>query len=82
MERAFPDHHPFGADDLAALRRAAGSRGLVLVTTEKDAARIGAPDLADAILTLPVRLRLDDQAALRALLVAALERARQSPARG
>ncbi len=39
-------------------------------------------DLADAILTLPVRLRFDNQAALRALLVAALERARQSPARG
>jgi tetraacyldisaccharide 4'-kinase len=82
VERAFPDHHPFGADDLTALRRAAGSRGLALVTTEKDAARIGAPDLADAILTLPVRLRFDNQAALRALLVAALERARQSPARG
>jgi tetraacyldisaccharide 4'-kinase len=81
-ERAFPDHHPFSTGDLAALRRDAGSRGLALVTTEKDAARIGARDLADAILALPVRLRLEDEAALRVLLEAALERARQSSARG
>ncbi|HEX2510805.1 MAG TPA: tetraacyldisaccharide 4'-kinase [Microvirga sp.] len=81
-ERAFPDHHPFSTGDLAALRRDAGSRGLALVTTEKDAARIGARDLADAILALPVRLRLEDEAALRVLLEAALERARQSSGRG
>ena len=118
-ERAFPDHHRFSADDLAALSQEAVSRGLVLVTTEKDAARIGtlahraenvrfsalndaplleqsigsipkvastvgsdAQDPTDTILILPVRLRLDDEAALRNLIKEALKRRRQSSVRG
>ncbi|HEU4518073.1 MAG TPA: tetraacyldisaccharide 4'-kinase [Microvirga sp.] len=69
--RPFPDHHPFTAAELRDLRDTARRRGLVLTTTEKDAARIG-PEAEVA--TLPVRLEVDDPAAWRALLVGALTR--------
>ncbi len=35
----FPDHHPFGADELRALERQASGAGAWLVTTEKDRVR-------------------------------------------
>jgi tetraacyldisaccharide 4'-kinase len=35
----FPDHHPFGADELRGLEQRAASAGAWLVTTEKDAVR-------------------------------------------
>jgi tetraacyldisaccharide 4'-kinase len=38
---AFPDHHPFGPDDLQAVARRAGTIGAeAVVTTEKDAVRL------------------------------------------
>ena len=39
--RRFPDHHPYTADELAALTRDAHAAGLTLATTAKDAVRIG-----------------------------------------
>ncbi|MFE1602822.1 tetraacyldisaccharide 4'-kinase [Methylobacterium sp. ID0610] len=67
--RAFPDHHAYGAADLAALERDAARAGLRLVTTEKDRVRLpaGAP-----VAVLPVSLRLADADAvvLRARLAA------------
>ena len=51
--REFPDHHPFSPADLAALRARAAKASLTLVTTEKDAVRLGnAPDIK----VLPVSL--------------------------
>ena len=40
--RAFPDHHLYSARELDALRREAGDRDAVLVTTPKDAVRLPA----------------------------------------
>ncbi|WP_114945215.1 tetraacyldisaccharide 4'-kinase [Microvirga calopogonii] len=69
---SFPDHHRYTAADLAALQQEAEARGLVAVTTEKDFARVAAvrdtkpwPNL----LVLPVRLRIENEAGLRNLLL-------------
>ena len=65
---AFPDHHAFTAREIAGLQARAKRRGAALVTTEKDAARLG--PAAEQLLTLPVRLALEDEASLAALLAA------------
>lgn len=41
----FPDHHPYTADDIEKLKKAAQQQKALLVTTEKDACRIA--DLTD-----------------------------------
>jgi tetraacyldisaccharide 4'-kinase len=73
VARPFPDHHRFSADEVAALRSEASARGLHLVTTEKDAARLAHGeefrDLKTGLLTLPVHLEVEDPAALRDELV-------------
>ncbi len=63
---AFPDHHAFTPREIAGLHARAKRRGVALVTTEKDAARLG--PAAQQLLTLPVRLALEDEAGLCALL--------------
>ncbi len=65
---AFPDHHAFTAREIAGLQGRAKRRGAALVTTEKDAVRLG--PAAEQLLTLPVRLALEDEAGLRALMCA------------
>lgn len=78
--RGFDDHHRYSAADARELLTAAKARGLQLVTTEKDLARMQ----GDAVLTelsansrvLPVRLQFDDEAAVRMLLERTLKRAR------
>ncbi|NEW90295.1 tetraacyldisaccharide 4'-kinase, partial [Rhodopseudomonas sp. WA056] len=77
-QRAFADHHPFTAEELAELAAAARRGGLTLVTTEKDLARIGraAASLGVEIVTLAVTLAFDDEAALRLFLLDRLNRAR------
>ncbi|MFG1477498.1 tetraacyldisaccharide 4'-kinase [Xanthobacter sp. V4C-4] len=75
----FPDHHRFALADLIALKRAAERAGATLVTTSKDMARLGTPDLSalrDGIAVLPVTLAPDVPAALDALLELAATRAR------
>ncbi len=69
---AFPDHHRFKVSELAALRQQIEVLGIQAITTEKDAARIAAlqdaepwPDLT----ALPVRLRIENEAGLRNLLL-------------
>lgn len=69
---AFPDHHHYGATELAALRREAQTRGLQAVTTEKDVARLAATENAEPwpdLMVLPVRLRIENEAGLRNLLL-------------
>ncbi|HMK88235.1 MAG TPA: tetraacyldisaccharide 4'-kinase [Methylocystis sp.] len=63
--REFPDHHSYCARELSALRRAAQAAGAQLVTTEKDAVRIG--DAAD-VRSLKVRLLFERENTVRALL--------------
>ncbi len=69
--RAFADHRPYRAAELAALRRDAAAQGAALVTTAKDFARLP-PDQRAGIGVLSVRLRFDDPAALAAVLAPTL----------
>jgi tetraacyldisaccharide 4'-kinase len=74
--RAFPDHHPYRAEDIRALRAEAEADGLALVTTEKDFVRLaglsdpGSP--VREIEALPVRLVVDEEEILANLLSRAL----------
>ena len=63
--RWFPDHHAYSAAELAALARAAERLSARLVTTQKDARRLGA---GIAVETLPVRLEFERAGAVEALL--------------
>lgn len=81
-QRVFADHHPFTAEDIGAMVREAQAGTLILVTTEKDLARIeGDPALAAyvaQIVPFPVKLRIEDEGVLEDFLKDRLRRARQS----
>ena len=64
---AFADHQPYDDAALARLRRAAAAAHARLVTTAKDAARLG-PLLAPDVAVLDVDLQWDDKDALLRLL--------------
>ncbi|HEY4136048.1 MAG TPA: tetraacyldisaccharide 4'-kinase [Alphaproteobacteria bacterium] len=73
--RAFDDHHPYDAKDVAALAALAAQQGARLVTTAKDAVRWPADAQAVAggdIAVLDVEIAWDDEAALDMLLAARL----------
>jgi tetraacyldisaccharide 4'-kinase len=76
--RAFPDHHSYSPREAKKLLAAAKAKNLVLVTTEKDQARIARmPELAAlhaASVALPVVLEFDDKAALMRRVTEALRR--------
>jgi tetraacyldisaccharide 4'-kinase len=76
--RAFPDHHPYSPQQARELLAAAKGQDLVLVTTEKDQARIArAPELVElraASATLPIVLEFDDETALMRRVTEALRR--------
>ena len=64
---ALSDHQPLGDALMTRLLREARSLGAQVVTTEKDAVRL-APALRAQVMTVPVRLRLDDWGPLDAVL--------------
>jgi tetraacyldisaccharide 4'-kinase len=72
VTRGFPDHHAFTRAEADDLVKTAERNALSLVTTEKDLMRIeGVPDvagLAEKAATLPVRLAVDDDEAIGALV--------------
>jgi tetraacyldisaccharide 4'-kinase len=79
-EIALPDHHRFRSGEVGDLIREAQKRGLQVVTTEKDAARLTSEDLRD-ISVLRVSLALDESDAFAALLTNTIRVALQlSPA--
>jgi len=71
--RSFADHHPYGAQDAAALRQLAAQHGAKLVTTAKDLTRWPG-DAEWKPLTLDVEIAWDDETALDLLLAAKLAR--------
>lgn len=78
--RTFPDHHAYSRDHVAALLADAKREALVLVTTEKDMARLRsnadlAPQVRD-IVQFPVTLRFEDEPALRQFVADRLRKAR------
>jgi tetraacyldisaccharide 4'-kinase len=72
VRTAFPDHHPYAAGEMAGLLACAERRGLTLVTTEKDMARLrsdpAAAELTARSAVLPVVLRFRDRAGVEATL--------------
>jgi tetraacyldisaccharide 4'-kinase len=72
----FADHHRYTQSQARALIARAERENLVLVTTEKDLARMqgdaATAELAAAARALPVTLGLDDEAAFRALVLSRL----------
>jgi tetraacyldisaccharide 4'-kinase len=64
---AFPDHAAYAPKVLRRLLAEARARDAMLVTTEKDAVRLP-PAFRAEVMALPVRLRLEEPAALAALL--------------
>jgi tetraacyldisaccharide 4'-kinase len=69
---SFPDHHRFSAAEALELVAQAEAENLMLITTEKDLARLtGEPELeqfAARVSALPVRLVIDEQDCLRELI--------------
>ena len=78
--RSFDDHHRYTHADAQSLCAEAERSGLVLVTTEKDLARMqgdeDAAPLAARSRALPVTLTFDDDAGFRSLLFEQVARAR------
>jgi tetraacyldisaccharide 4'-kinase len=69
--RQFPDHHPFRAAEIDALRRDAERAGARLVTTAKDIVRVP-PALRAGIEILEVEIRWPDPEALDRLMMPVL----------
>jgi tetraacyldisaccharide 4'-kinase len=78
--RSFPDHHRYTGLQAQALCDEADRDALVLVTTEKDLARLGGDEevaqLAARARVLPVTLAFEDETGFRSLLLERLARAR------
>jgi tetraacyldisaccharide 4'-kinase len=51
--KAFPDHHPYSAQEIDSAKREAANAGALLVTTEKDLVRMAA-NQRDRIIAVPV----------------------------
>jgi tetraacyldisaccharide 4'-kinase len=76
--RPFADHHMFSRDELAALAADARREQLILVTTEKDLARLrGTEDVPDGIVPFAVQLEFGDPAMLRRVISDHLYKARE-----
>lgn len=71
-ERSFPDHHPYRVEDVSALLDEAEARGLVPVTTEKDAVRLDALRAAEPrlvlIRTVAIEIAFEDEESALSLL--------------
>src|SRR6266851_655119 len=78
--RSFPDHHRFTPEEARALCEDADREGLILVTTEKDLARLaGDEDMAELaahVHALPVTVAFDDEESFKTLLLERVAAAR------
>ena len=77
--RSFPDHHRYTRAEAVALCDDAQRAGLVLMTTEKDLARLSGEDqlkeLAARVRALPVTLAFEDEEGMKSLLLERLAQA-------
>jgi tetraacyldisaccharide 4'-kinase len=82
---SFPDHHRFSAAEALDLLAQAQANNLMLLTTEKDLARLtGEPELqqlATHTSALPVRLVIEDEDRLREMLLTAIASNRATASR-
>ncbi len=61
---AFPDHHPYTPADIDRLKSALQSTGsAVLLTTEKDAVRLGSLTADLPVRTVPLRAKIENEPA-------------------
>jgi tetraacyldisaccharide 4'-kinase len=74
-QRAFADHHAYSQAEIESLIAEAKREGLVLVTTEKDLARLR--DRAQQIVPFPVTLEFADPVLLRKFVADRLFKARE-----
>lgn len=78
--RGFPDHHRYTPEEARALCEDADREGHVLVTTEKDLARLrgddSVSDLAGQAHALPVTLAFEEEEQFRSVLLEAISQAR------
>ncbi len=65
--KAFPDHHRYSAGEIHRLKSEAEEMKAALVTTEKDAMRLSAPDLS-GVEVLTISIEWADEASLDAVL--------------
>lgn len=74
----FPDHHPYTAAEAQSLIARADAANLVLITTEKDLARLNGDARLSALAAranaLPVRLVIDEAEAFRDLILKTAKR--------
>jgi tetraacyldisaccharide 4'-kinase len=79
VRRGFPDHHRYAPAEVSALLREADRHNLLLLTTEKDLARLAGDhagaELAARARALPVTLVLDDEERFRGFVLERLKRA-------
>ena len=82
VTRAFPDHHRYTRAQARALCEEADREGLVLLTTEKDLARLRGDnevvELAAQAHALPVTLAFEEAAAFKSFLLERLAAARRN----
>jgi tetraacyldisaccharide 4'-kinase len=65
FSRSFPDHHRYSQADIDALiDQAKASGAKALITTAKDATKLGALDISIPIHVLAIRISIDDDARL------------------
>jgi tetraacyldisaccharide 4'-kinase len=80
-KRRFPDHHRYTPAEAKALCEDADHAGLILVTTQKDIARLTGEDRPAALVArsqaLPVTLVFDDEVGFKRLLIESLVAAKE-----
>ena len=59
-QKAFPDHHFYNSEDVAALENMAKEEALVMVTTQKDAVKL-APEFLGKVVVLPVKMAFENE---------------------
>jgi tetraacyldisaccharide 4'-kinase len=81
MKRSFPDHHCYTGAQARSLCAEAKRDGLVLVTTQKDLARLFGDneltELAAQVHALPITLSFEDEQSFKHLLLAKIAQARR-----